>query len=178
MKPLLLTCLLLGISLAGHSQVRSIWGHIGGAYIPMNEAPPAHEVTVRTAVALDIGQIWSFGLKTNLISYRDFLPGWRRFWLAGPFARAAIVTDRSRFYLESGLFLSNYRVDHNRLFNIGYRDPGVVYLAAGGGVELRLWRGLFLDLGYHGHGLRNRARPRYAYSTYFAGLLLRLREDH
>ena len=179
MKSLLLTCLLLGISLAGHSQVRNVWGHLGGAYLPMHDsgAPEAYEATVRTAVALDVGRFWSFGLKANIISYRDFLPEWRRFWLAGPFVRAAIVADRSRFYLESGVFMSNYRIDHYRLFNIGYRDPGLVYVSAGGGVELHLWRGLFLDLGYHGHALRNRPRPRFAYSTYFVGLLLRLREE-
>lgn len=38
-------------------------------------------------------------------------------------------------------------------------------------------RGLFVDAGFYTHPLLNRPRPRYAYNTYFVGLILRLRGD-
>ena len=178
MRPTWFVLWLLLAPLGGHGQITSVWGQIGGGYLFDRAFPVYDQLTLRTGVALDLGRCWSVGVKANVVSYRDAISPWQRAWLAGPFVRLGLPpTPRSRFYLESGLYGGNYRFGDHRMPSIVYQEPGLLYASGGLGVEWRIWRNLFLDLGFHAHWVLNRAAPQYGYRTYLIGLIGRIKDD-
>jgi hypothetical protein len=178
MKSICFVLLLLLASLGGHGQITSVWGQIGGGYLYDREFPVYDQLILRTGVALDLGRCWSVGVKTNVIFYRDLISPWQRAWQAGPFVRLGLPpAPRSRFYLESGLYGGNYRFYDNQMPTLVYQEPGLLYVSGGLGVEWRIWRNLFLDLGFHAYWILNRPSPRYAHRTYLIGLIQRIKDD-
>ncbi|MEM9987139.1 MAG: hypothetical protein AAF804_18755 [Bacteroidota bacterium] len=168
---------LLGPSLMLQGQVTSAWGQIGGSYIRQGDQgfPPAEEFTLRLAVAFDVKELLSFGLKTHGIFYLGIPGEWQRMWLAGPFGRIGVSPfDRSRLYVESGLYLGNYCTCGNGPSGSNYRDDGLLYYSFGGGFEYRVSEAVFADIGIMAHNIANRPRPHFGYNVYFIGVLMRV----
>ena len=176
-KIIIVLASLLGSSLMLHGQITSTWGQVGGSRIVMQDDgfPPEVEYTLRLAVAFDVNELFSFGLKTNRIFYLGIPGEWQRMWLAGPFGRIGIsLFDRSRLYFESGLYLGNYCTCGNGPSGSNYRDDGLIYYSFGGGIEYRIWGPLFADIGFMTHNIANRPRPHFGYNAYFIGLMMRV----
>ncbi len=174
---LVLACL-MGWSQTANAQITSYFGQVSGSYITNQDdgMPLELEYSLRTAVGLNLGERWTAGLKVQQVFFRGLSQEYQHAALAGPFGRYGwVVANRGRLYLESGLYYGNYCTCAG-FTGFASKESGLVYLSFGGGLELRVWKGIFLEAGYTTHDILNHPRPKYGYNTYLLGLVFRLNE--
>lgn len=132
-----------------------------------------HETTLNGNVATNIFPNFDLGLAGLRIFTSSSFSGKNDYFLAGTFGQYAIVNSSTgRLFLELGGFYGNYctcgREDP-------YRRGGLKYLDLGIGYTPRIWKNLYLDLGFNLYEILDKVEDKYSYTQYVLGLEYQLR---
>ena len=75
--------------------------------------------------------------------------------------------DRATIYGETGVYLGNYCTCGE---GDAYRQNGLVYVPIGGGLNAKLYKNLWLDVGLLSYNIMNKVEGKYSFTQYIIGL--------
>lgn len=107
-------------------------------------------------------QLWTNGL----------VGGFNKYNLKGLFVQYHIPLkdNRTSFYLESNLLFGDYCTCQISAVNEPFRDDGLNYLGYGIGIESKVYRNFYFDIGFINHRILNKLQGKYNYTQYIAAL--------
>ena len=132
------------------------------------------ETTWNINVATDMTGSLRLGLSGMQIFTQSPDSGDGKYFLVGSFGQYNFTpraANRNRLYFETGLFYGNY-------CTCGAYDPylkdGLTYLDLGAGYSPRIWKNLYLDLGFNVYNMLKKLPGKYSFTQYVVGLEYRI----
>ncbi|MEL6650244.1 MAG: hypothetical protein AAFQ87_05490 [Bacteroidota bacterium] len=172
---LFLLCLVSLYSLK--AQFRGAFAQVGGSYLQESDGSGfANEVeaSLRTSIGLEWGKHWTSGIRIQQVWYRASAWRFERMWMIGPFVRWGTAFDKpGRFFVEAGYMRGNYCTCRSISME-AYREEGLHYFSWGGGVEVRVIPGMYVEGEIFFNHILRYPEPTYGYNGYLLGLVFHL----